>query len=451
MIHNKVFFGEEMSAELKKGIDVVYKAVSETLGASGKNVMYRSDYSSNPVTTNDGVTIARRINLEDEVQSMGADAIKQPAERTNDEAGDGTTTAIVLAHAMIEKGLEKIKGGANPMRLKKEIDESVEKVIKKIKTLSTPIKTDEELFNVVNVLMENEEIAHTVVAAVKKAGENGTVLVEESNGVIIEKEETEGLSFDKGFITPLMITDIEKMEAVLEDVPVLVVDKSFSINKDLFGLIEALNAKGTKKLFIVCENIQGEILATLIQKHVGGIFQTVAVEKPYDIEVLKDISIVTGSELLNSENLTTELMAYHVNSLGFAKKIIVTKDKTIIVGEGQKDKIATRVSFIKNEIKDSDGEYKKEQLKERLAKLVGGLVILKVGAPTEQEMKYLKLKVDDAVSAARAAVEEGIVAGGGRVLYDISLAKPKTIGEEVVFYACGQPIRKIIENSGEKP
>ena len=447
---NKVLFGQEAIESMKVGLDTVYKAVSSTLGAAGKNCVYRSDYSRNPVTTNDGVTIAKRINLEDEAASMGADYIKQAAERTNDEAGDGTTTAVVLSHAMVEKGLEIVSKGKNPMKLRKEMTEAMEGVISKLKIVATPIKTDEELFNVANVSMENPKIAQIVVDAVKRAGENGTVLVEESSGIEIEKENIEGLKFDKGYLSPYMVTNIEKMEAVLNDCLILVTDKMLSVNNDIFHLLEALHAKGVTQILIVCENIQGELLSTLIANKMKGTFNAVVVQKPFDTEMLEDIAVVSGGEVLSAAKVTKEFNAEHIVKLGKAKKIIVGKDSTIIIGgEGKKENVDARIEALKNESLATESEYKRDSLKERIAKLAGGLVLIKVGAATESDMKYMKLKVDDAVAATRAALEEGIVAGGGRALYDISLATPKNEGEEVIFYACGRPMRKIIENSGE--
>jgi len=362
-----------------------------------------------------------------------------------------TSSAIVLAKALIDKGLEKIKEGVNPMVLKKEIGEAVTKIVEKIKEKSKPIKTDEDLFNIANISMENSEIAKIVTESVKKAGENGTVIVEESNGLTIEKEEIEGIKYEKGYISPYMATDPSTMEAVLNDCMVLVTDKSLSLNSDIFPLLEEIHKKGVTQLFLVCENLQGELLSTLIANRVAGKFYTVAVQKPNDPDVLHDIAALVGAEALTSEKVSNGFVPMHWNSLGKAKKIVVTKDNCLIIGGyGLKDKIEARIKSIKTDLKDKTG-YKKEILQERLAKLVGGVVVLKVGAPTEAEMKYLKLKVDDAVASTKAASEEGIVIGGGKTLYEISQEKPTTIGEEVVYYACQQPIKTIIQNAGFEP
>lgn len=441
-------FGTDFLASLKKGIDTVYDAVSPTLGGAGKNVLYRSAYSRAPMVTNDGVSIARMIHLKDETEAMGADLIKQAASRTNDEAGDGTTTVVVLSKHMIDKGFELIKDGANPMRLRKEISDAAQKVIGMIKDRAIPIKTDDDIFNIANISMENPEIAQIVVDAVKKVGENGTVIVEESNGLKIEKEEIDGLKFDKGYISPYMVTHPATMESILTETLVLVTDKTISTNSDIIPLIEDIHSRGIKQLLIICDNFQGEALSTIVSNRLGGIFNCVVVNKPNDTEVLHDIAIATGAEALTSEKVSGGFGALHFKCLGKAKKVIVTKDSTLIIGGyGDKEKIKDRIELLKTELKDKTG-YVKEQMRERLAKLVGGIVILKVGAPTEAEMKYLKLKIDDAVASTRAAVEEGIVIGGGKTLYEIAQATPETAGEEIVYFACCQPIRKILDNAG---
>jgi chaperonin GroEL len=450
---NKVHFGKEATKGLKKGIDIGYEAVSKTMGASGKNAVYRSYYSQNPIATNDGVSIIRTINLENGLESIGLDFLKQSAQRTNDEAGDGTSTSVVLAKHMIDKGLEIVNGsffkpGYNSMTLRKEMLDASKNIVAQIKAKALPIETDEELFNIANLSMENPEIAQIIVDSVKKVGENGTVLVEESSSTSITREDIDGNKFEKGFISPYMINNPANMSAELADCHVLVTDKSFVANTDVFPLLEALHKQEVKQLFVICENMQGEILASIIRNRMEGKFQCVAVQKPNDDEALEDIAIQTGAELLTASKLTGCLTPNHLNSLGKAKKIVVTKDSTLIMGgNGDETKIADRIEGIKGLIKEADG-YKKEMLRERLAKLVGGVVILKIGAPTEADMKYLKLKVDDAVASTQAAMEEGIVVGGGKTLYDIANVKPKNKGEEVIFFACKQLIKIIIENAG---
>lgn len=357
-----------------------------------------------------------------------------------------TTTSIVLAHAMIEKGKELVGKGENAIRLMREMNEAVPKIIQELNVKK--IETDADLFNVANISMENESVAKIVAEATKKVGENGTVIVEESNGIGITREDIEGIKFDKGYVSPFMATNPETMEAVLKDVLVLVSDKQISMNKDIFGLLEKVNKEGIKQILIIAKSVNGEILSTIIANRLKGTFHAVAVEMPFDSAMLEDIAILTGGDSITEEKYPRELTAAHFQILGKASKIVVTKDSCLVVGGfGKKEKIEERIKSIKAEIKDAT-PYKKEQLKERLAKLVGGVVVLKVGAPTEAEMKYLKLKVDDAVASCRAALEEGVIIGGGKALYEVSLAKSATKGEEVIRYACSCPIKKIIENAG---
>ena len=454
---NKIYFNIK---KIKKGIDIAFKSVAPTMGASGRNIIYRSFYSRNPIVTNDGISILKEINLKDEGLQMGIDMIKQSSSRTNDEAGDGTTTAVVLSKHMVDKGLKLIKGkgfwifrkrGVSSMILMKQIETAVSDMIKRIKSRARKIETDEDIFNIANISMEDPEIAKLVVSAVKKAGENGTVLVEESSGMEIVKEEIDGLKFDKGYVTPYMVTNPSTMEAVLTDVDILITDKTINLNQDIFLLIDALNKRGDKQLLIICEGIQGEALTSIITNRLKGLFNCVVVQKPTDSEILDDIAVLTGGTALTSANTTNFFTADHLSALGHAKKVVVTKDSTLIIGgQGDAVKMADKIESINKDIKAATG-YKKEMLKERLAKLVGGVVIIKVGAPTEAEMKYLKLKIDDAVASTRAAVEEGIVMGGGKTLYELAQAKPKNPGEEVVFYACQQPIKQIIKNAGFNP
>ena len=452
-MRNKILFGQEAVSEIRKGINITHKAVAATLGAAGKNAFYRSYFSRNPMVTNDGVSIAMMVNLEDEAQAMGADFIKQSALRTNDEAGDGTTTNVILAKAMVDRGFEKIEAGANAMILKREIGEAVQKVVAQIKKRAKPVKNDEELFQVANLSMENSEVAKIVADSVKWVGENGSVIVQESSGTKLVKEEEEGMSFDSGYLSNYVVTDTEKMQAVLENTHVIVTDKMFSVNNDIFPLLNTLFEKGAKHCLLICDSVQGEVLTSFVQNRLKGVFNFVIVKKPDDMDILEDIATVTGAEMLTQDKVPGGLIPLHFNSLGFAKHVVVTAKNTLIFGgAGKREKIDERVKAIKTLIKECDSSHKKEQLKERLARFVGRVVVLKVGAPTEGEMQYLKLKVDDAVAATRAALEEGVVMGGGKTLYEIASAEvPETLGEDVVYYACQQPIRKIIENAGFKP
>src|SRR5258708_17733385 len=320
---NKVYFGKEAQDAMKVGIDTTYRAVSATLGAAGKNSIFRDYFSKMPIVTNDGVSIAMMINLEDEAASIGSDMLKQSARRTNDEAGDGTTTNIILAKHIIDEGIKRIENGANAMVLKKEIDEAVKKVVAEIKKRAQPIKTDTELFQIANLSMENPEVAQIVADAVKKVGENGTVVVEESNNLMIEREDIDGIKFDKGYLSPYMVTNSQTMEARLSDVPVLVTDKSFSLNTEFMNLFDALYKKGIRQLVLICDTVQGEALATIIQNRVRNDkpedrFITVVIQKPNDPDVLEDIAISTGAELLTNEKSSGNLNSSHINSLVLA-------------------------------------------------------------------------------------------------------------------------------------
>ncbi len=444
---NKAVFNID---NVKNGMDIVHNAVAPTMGAAGRNALYRSPYSKKPMVTNDGVSIAKMIMLEDEEQALGADMIKQAAETTNVEAGDGTTTAVVLAHAMVEKGLEAIKNGVNPMKLKREIKEAVNLVIKKIEKDAIKVEDDAALFNIANISMEDPEVAQLITDAVKKVGESGMVIVEESSGLKIETQEMLGFSFGNGYMSPFFVNNTDKMLAEINDVHILLTDKSFSLNNDYFDLVDSLYAKGLRHLVIFCENIQGEALQTIIANKFAGKFHAVVVRKP-DNASMEDMAILTGGECIMEEKLPGSLKPIQIAFLGKAKKVIISEDRTIIIGgEGKKDKIDNRVAFLKEKIENTTG-FEQEKIKERVARMTGGMIIIKVGAQTEAMMKYMKLKVDDAVSSCKSAQEKGIVAGGGRCLLDssaIALAEIKTDGADVVNHACGMPIRTIICNSG---
>lgn len=445
---NVTYFGKDAQDRMLEGVKTVYDAVSRTMGASGRNVAYRQFGA--PMVTNDGVSIARKIDLEDEAQSIGADLVKQASERTNDEVGDATSTSIVLAYHMIAEGLKKIHGeGANPMRVRREMEQSVKEICSSFEPID--VDTDEMLFNVANTSMESPDVAKTVAEAVSKAGEDGMVIVEESSGTEIVREDLDGLTFDKGYVSPFMVTNPEKMEAVLEDVHVLVTNKTLNLNKDLFGLLEEVHKRGHKQILVIAADVQGELLSTLIANRMKGIMNAVCVKMPHDREMLEDISVLVGAQTVTEESGVREIGSQHLASLGVAKKVVVRKGSCSIVGNDlTKDAVEQRIKSIKHELETAEG-YHKSKLKERLAKLVGGVVVLKVGASTEAEMKYLKLKVDDAVAASRAALSEGIMPGGGYALYSQGIKKAKNEGDEIVRKACQMPIRIIIENSGENP
>jgi chaperonin GroEL len=445
--------------KISEGIDIAFDTTAPTLGAAGKNMIFRSFYSRNPINSNDGITLLRMLALPNDALQMGIDYIKQAAARTNEKVGDATTTTVILGKHMKDIGLKLVnpsrwmfwKKPVNAMILKREIDDAVKYVTSELKKRLYKIESDEDLLKIANISVENPTIAKTIADSVRKVGENGLVLVEESKGMEIVTEEIEGLRFDKGWTNPYMVTNVQKMEAVLKDVPVLVTDKTFHMNDDILNLIDEINSRGIKSLLIVCEDMQGEILQTIIENRVQGKFHAVIVQKPMDEEVLADIGIFTGCERMTSDKHGASFGAEDFALLGKAKKVIVTKDSTTIIGgAGDQIKIEDRIASIKHQMLDAT-EYKKENLTERLAKFVGKVIVIKVGAPTEADMKYLKDKIDDSVSATKAALEEGVVIGGGKTLYEIAQKKPETYGEQVVFYACQQPIKQIIKNAGFNP
>lgn len=448
---NKVLFNSDLNS-VKKGIDIVHQAVVGTIGAAGKNVMFK-DWTQQPVVTNDGYTIAEEINLKDESENLGASFMKQASRRQNSEAGDGTTSTIAIAHAMIEKGIEKLEAGANAMKLKRQMDSSVEELIVKLKKSAQKIKDNKGLLDVANLSMENTEMAKVVVDAVNSCGENGRVVVQESNSVSTKIEETTGIDFNCGYISPYMITDATKLIAQLDNVHVLVTDKTLNQLNQLLPILNTLKARGIDRILIICKDLIGEALGNVIINIQKGNFLAVAVQMPHDLDVLDDIAIITGAQKISEINVPDGFDPSHISALGKAKRVFVTREKTIIDGgEGKKDIIKDRISAIKNEIreKDRNGEFT-GNLKARLAKMDGKVIYIKVGAPTQQEMKYLKLKIDDAVASALAAKKSGVIVGGGRALYDLSLQKPKNDGEEVVLSACSAPIKRIIENAKKDP
>ena len=436
---------------IKKGMDMVHKAVTETIGASGRNVMFR-DWSNEPVVTNDGYTIAEMINPEDEGERMGADFMKQASRRQNSEAGDGTSTVVAIAHEMIERGIQKVFEGANAMRIKREMNEAVEAIIPKLRKSAKKIANDKELFDVANLSMENPEMAKIVVDAVKTCGSSGRVVAQESNSATTYTEEIKGIEFGRGYISQYMITNAVKLSAELEDCPVLIADKEFNLMKQIFPVMEGLKAKGVDKLLIICKNVIGEALGNMIANIQKGTFLCVAVQCD-DLDLLEDIAVMTGAQKVNEVNTPDCLTPMHLEYLGKVKKAVVTRERTQIdSGYGQKDKIDQRIKSLKNDIKDKEKEgLSVNKDKARLAQLDGKVVYIRVGAPTQQEMKYTKLKVDDAIASTLAARNGGVVVGGGRALYDISLGKATTDGEQVVLSACAAPMRKIIENARREP
>ena len=411
----QLLFDVEARAHLKRGVDRVADAVKITIGPKGRNVVLDKKFGS-PTITNDGVTIAKEIELEEPFENMGAQLVKEVASKTNDIAGDGTTTATVLAQALIAAGLQNVAAGANPIQLKKGIELGVEAIVKAIKEQSIPISEREKIAQVASISAADPTIGETVADAMEKVGKDGVITVEELKGLETELELVEGMQFDKGYISAYMVTNAQRMEAVLEDPYILITDKKISAIADLLPILEKVVQSG-KPLVVIAEDVEGEALATLIVNKLRGTFNAVAVKAPGFGDrrkaMLQDIAILTGGQVI-SEEVGLKLDSAQLSSLGRARSVSITKDDTTVVeGNGSKDAIKGRIEQIKAEIDKSTSDWDKEKLQERLAKLSGGVAVIKVGAPTETELKEKKHRMEDAVSATRAAVEEGIVPGGG--------------------------------------
>jgi len=456
----QIKFSEEARKKLKTGVDKLADAVKITLGPKGRNVVLDKGFGA-PTITNDGVTIAKEIELEDKIESLGAEIVKEVAEKTNDLAGDGTTTAVVLAQAMISEGLKNVAAGANPLAIKRGIEKGVEKVLETLKGMKKPITTKEERAQVATISAESEEIGKLIAEAMEEIGKDGVITVEESKAFGIEKEVVKGLQFDSGYISPYMITNAERMESAYEEPLILITDKKISSLKEIIPVLEKVAQAGKKELVIIAEDVDGEALATLVVNKLRGVFNVLAIKSPgfgdRKKEMLNDIAIVTGTEVI-SEEKGLKLEEVELKALGSARRIVSTKENTTIIGkedENIKNKIEERVKQIKREIEASDSDFDKEKFQERLAKLAGGVAVIKVGAATEVEQKAKQHKVEDALSATKAAVEEGIVPGGGVALLRASLEldELRISGEEktginILKRALEEPIRQIAENAG---
>jgi len=457
----QIIFNEEARKALKRGVDILADAVRATIGPKGRNVILEKSYGA-PTITNDGVSIAKDIELEDKFENMGAEMVKSVASKTNDIAGDGTTTAVVLTQAIIEKGMELTTFGMSALGVKKGIDKATEEVVKALKGMAKQIKNTEEIAQVATISAESEEYGKIIADAIEKVGKDGVVTVEESQSFVVESEVTEGMQFDKGYVSPYMITDGERMEAAYEDVSVLIVEKKISSIKEILPLIEKLAQSGKKDLVIIAEDVDGEALTTFVVNKLRGTFNALAIKAPgygdRRKEILQDIAIITGGKVV-SEEIGMKLETAELDVLGKAKKIIATKDNTTIVGgKGNKKEIAERVSQVKKQIEKTESDFDKEKLQERLAKLSGGVAVIKVGAATETEMKYKKMKLEDAVAATKAAIEEGIVSGGGTALVKAASVaeknKPKNLdraveaGYVLLLKALESPVRQIVLNAG---
>jgi chaperonin GroEL len=453
-------FGSEARAGLKRGMDVLANAVVTTLGPKGRNVALDKKWGS-PTITHDGVTVAKEIELEDAFENMGAQLLKEAATKTNDIAGDGTTTATLLAHVLIEEGMKNVAAGANPMLLKKGILAAADKVAEAIKEAAVEVNTKDNIADVAAISAQEREIGELIAEVMDKVGKDGVITVEESKGLEFETEYVEGMQFDRGYISPYFITNAETMEAVIEDAYILIHDKKVSAAQDLVPILEKLVQKGARNLVIIAEDVDGEALATLVVNKLRGLLTALAIKAPGFGDrrkaMLQDIATLTGGHVITEEE-GRKLDSATLADLGRADKVISTKDETTIVsGQGEDAQIQGRIEQIKNEMEHSTSDYDREKLQERLAKLAGGVAIIRVGAATETELKEKKHRVEDALSATRAAVEEGIVPGGGvallnamSVLNNFKMAYPdEQTGVAILKKALEMPVRKISENAGE--
>ncbi|WP_194948708.1 chaperonin GroEL [Actinomyces trachealis] len=452
-----IAFDEEARRSMERGLNTLADTVKVTLGPKGRNVVLDKKWGA-PTITNDGVTIAKEIELEDPYEKIGAELVKEVAKKTDDVAGDGTTTATVLAQALVREGLRNVAAGANPIALRRGIDKAVVAVVERLLADAKEVETPEEIAATASISAADEQIGKLIAEALEKVGHEGVVTVEESNTFGLELEVTEGMRFDKGFISPYFVTDADRQEAVLEDVYVLLVESKISNVKDLLPLLEKVMQTG-KPLAIVAEDVEAEALATLVVNRLRGTFKSVAVKAPGFGDrrkaMLQDMAILTGGTVI-SETVGLKLETATLEDLGKARKVVVTKDETTIVeGAGDKEAIEARVSQIRAEIEKSDSEYDKEKLSERLAKLAGGVAVLKSGAATEVELKERKHRIEDAVRNAKAAVEEGIVAGGGVALIQaaealsaLQLEGDEATGANIVKVALEAPLKQIAVNAG---
>lgn len=460
----RILYNEDARKSLKRGVDVVADAVKITLGPRGRNVVLDKGYGA-PTITNDGVSIAKEISLKDKFENMGAEIVKEVATKTNDIAGDGTTTSVVLMQAIISEGMKHTTMGVNAMGVKFGIESASKDVITALRSISKPIKTDEEIRQVANISAESLELGTIIADTIKKVGKDGVVTVEESQTIGLESEVTEGIAFDKGYISPYMVTNAERMEAEYTDPAILVTDRKISSIKEVLPLLEKLAQSGKKDLIIIAEDVDGEALSTFIVNRLRGTFNVLAIKAPgygdAKKAILEDIAVTIGAKII-SEEIGVTFENADISMLGKARRVISTKDNSIIVGgKGKKGEIEDRISQLKSQRDAMDSKYDKEKIEERIAKLGGGIAVIRVGAATETEMKYLKLKIEDAVNATKAAIEEGIVAGGGVALIKAaqkvseSLVNKKhpskefELGYTIVLKALEAPLKQIAVNAGK--
>jgi chaperonin GroEL len=459
MAHKELKFNEDARRSLERGVNIVADAVKVTLGPKGRYVVLDKKFGA-PTITNDGVTIAREIEVEDPFENQGAQLVREVATSTTDVAGDGTTTATVLAQAIVREGLKNVAAGANPMALKRGIEKAVDAVVENLKKQSTEVSGKEDIARMATISSRESEIGDVIADAIEKVGKDGVVNVEEGQTFGLELEFTEGMQFDKGYLSPYMITDAERMEAVLEDPYVLIANQKIGAVKDLLPVLEQVIQAG-KPLLIVSEDVEGESLATIVVNKLRGTFSAVAVKAPgfgdRRKRMLEDIAILTGGEVI-TEEMGLKLENTKLSQLGHARKIVIDKDTTTIIdGAGESDAIKGRIKQLKQEIENTDSDFDREKLQERLAKLSGGVAVVKVGAATETEMKEKKHRVEDALQAARAGLEEGIVAGGGVALLNAGEAVSATLdklegdertGARIILRALEEPLRQLAYNAG---
>jgi chaperonin GroEL len=453
-----IILGEDARRKMQKGVDILADTVKVTLGPKGRNVVLDKKFGS-PLITNDGVTIAREIELEDPYENMGAQLVKEVATKTNDVAGDGTTTATLLAQAIIREGLKNVTAGANPMLIRNGIKMAVEKAVDEIKKISRPVEGKEDIARVAAISAGDEEIGKLISDAMEKVGNEGVITVEESKSMATELDIVEGMQFDRGYVSAYMVTDTDKMEAVLDNPYILITDKKISNIQEILPVLEQVVQQG-RKLLIIAEDVEGEAMATLVVNKLRGTFTCVGVKAPgfgdRRKEMLQDIAILTGGEVI-SEELGKDLKEATLDMLGVAESVKVSKENTVIVnGKGDKNEIHNRVTQIKRQVEETTSDFDREKLQERLAKLAGGVAVVKVGAATETELKEKKLRIEDALAATKAAVEEGIVPGGGTVYINVinEVAKlaandaDAQVGINIIKRALEEPLRQIAENAG---
>ena len=453
-------FDEAARRAMERGVNILADTVKVTLGPKGRNVVIAKSYGA-PLITNDGVTIAKEIELSDPAENMGAQLVKQVAEKTNDVAGDGTTTATVLAQAMVKEGLRNLAAGAQPMELKYGIEQAVSAITEALRKNSTAVSGKSQIADVATISAQDKAIGDLIAEAMDKVGKDGVITVEESSTTGLELEFTEGMQFDKGYISPYFVTDSDRMETVLEDAYILISGQKISALSEILPVLEKV-AQASKPLLIIAEDVEGEALSTLVVNRMRGTFASAAVKAPGFGDrrkaMLQDIAILTGGQVISAE-VGLKLEQIDIEMLGKARRIVISKDNTTIVdGAGNKNDVASRVTEIRREIENTDSDWDREKLQERVAKLAGGVCVIKVGAHTEVELKEKKHRLEDAISATRAAVEEGIVVGGGAALVhaaaaldnDLGFEGDRAVGVRLVRKACDEPLRWIAENAGQE-